>query len=56
MNDESEVVLIQTAPCQGNPTGVVRLNKAEYDPLKHKLVTQEKVEDAAGGVSKQRRK
>lgn len=38
-------VKIQTEPCQGNPTGVVIIEEADYDPAKHKLVVDESKTD-----------
>ena len=32
-----ETVVIRTAPCKGNPTGAVTINKSDFDPSKHQL-------------------
>lgn len=36
-----DTVVIRTAPCQGNPTGAVIINKEDYDPEKHVLWEEE---------------
>ena len=37
-----ETVKIKVKPCEGNPEGVVIINKSDYDPDQHELVGAKK--------------
>lgn len=47
-----ETVRIKGVPSEGNPDGVVVINKSDYDPEKHELHGVEKKDDGKGGKSK----